>query len=105
MPSFPFFMGSPSFHANGKPRLANHVTKSSRNGGGNACYSYGCDGADPSPITKVPPIGNLEAPPSAPPSGGASSFRPAVAEALRASSAAAMPSVLGVGKLHLSIAI
>jgi hypothetical protein len=27
---------------------------------------YGCDGADPSPITKVPPIGTLEAPPSAP---------------------------------------
>jgi hypothetical protein len=62
---------------------------------------HGCDGADPSPITKVPPIGTLEAPLSAPPSGGASSFRPAFPSQRRSSYAIS----LGVGKLHLSIAI
>ena len=63
MPSFPFL--SPLLSA--WPEVAlNNVTKCSRKGGGDACYSYSCDGADPSPIIKVPPIGTAEAPPSAP---------------------------------------
>jgi len=62
MPSFPFFNGRPLVAL-----LANYVTKSSPKVSGTTCYSYSCDGADPSPITKVPPLlGTIEAPPSAP---------------------------------------